>query len=259
MDRDREVAHWRLGNVGGPGAGEVSTDDAVGAVQRGAGPTGSAGYAVARLDQLDDVAGQPPAVGPVEPGDVDVYALRGREGGLQAEATELPNLVGKVGKDGGGMDGFVHDRRGEPEAFLPRHFTRGKDGAPDSVVPPITADSDRGDGMAMVHDPSGEPVYGFQSTLGSLNADGVDEDRSPPVMAATPPAVAYGEDATEVAAESSGDAVMREQLERDGYLPPVPYDPKPDGNRYAAMGDAVTVSVIEWIGHGLRVAVDEPA
>jgi hypothetical protein len=30
------------------------------------------------------------------------------------------------------------------------------------------------------------------------------------------------------------------------------YDPKPDGPRYAQMGNAVTVPVAEWIGHRLR-------
>lgn len=31
----------------------------------------------------------------------------------------------------------------------------------------------------------------------------------------------------------------------------VPFDPKPDGPRYAACGDAVTVSVATWIGRRL--------
>lgn len=39
----------------------------------------------------------------------------------------------------------------------------------------------------------------------------------------------------------------------------VPYDPPPDGPRYAAMGDAVTVNVIEWIGVRLRAAVERAA
>jgi site-specific DNA-cytosine methylase len=30
------------------------------------------------------------------------------------------------------------------------------------------------------------------------------------------------------------------------------YDPKPDGPRYAQMGNAVTVNVAEWIGHRLE-------
>jgi hypothetical protein len=35
-----------------------------------------------------------------------------------------------------------------------------------------------------------------------------------------------------------------------------PYDPKPDGPRYAAMGDAVTVPVIHWIGTRLLAAYE---
>lgn len=34
--------------------------------------------------------------------------------------------------------------------------------------------------------------------------------------------------------------------------PTCAYDPKPDGPRYAQMGNAVTVNVAEWIGHRLR-------
>lgn len=44
------------------------------------------------------------------------------------------------------------------------------------------------------------------------------------------------------------DVLLAIQLEADGFLPAVPLDLKPDGPRYAAMGDAVTVDVIEWIG-----------
>lgn len=33
--------------------------------------------------------------------------MRGREGGSQAEVTDLPNLRGHTGKDGGGHDGFI--------------------------------------------------------------------------------------------------------------------------------------------------------
>jgi DNA (cytosine-5)-methyltransferase 1 len=38
-------------------------------------------------------------------------------------------------------------------AFKPSHFTRGKDGAPSSVVPPLSADADRGDQEAVVLEP----------------------------------------------------------------------------------------------------------
>ena len=35
-------------------------------------------------------------------------------------------------------------------AFKPSHFTRGKDGAPSDVVPPLSADADKGDREAVV-------------------------------------------------------------------------------------------------------------
>jgi hypothetical protein len=43
----------------------------------------------------------------------------------------------------------------------------------------------------------------------------------------------------------------------DGIAPAdSPVDPVPDGPRYAAMGDAVTVNVIEWIGLRILSAGD---
>lgn len=39
--------------------------------------------------------------------EAEAVAMRGREGGSQAEMTGLPNLRGHTGKDGGGHDGFV--------------------------------------------------------------------------------------------------------------------------------------------------------
>lgn len=38
-----------------------------------------------------------------------------------------------------------------------------------------------------------------------------------------------------------------------------PFDPRPDGPRYSAMGDAVTVPVLEWIGRRVMGAVAEAA
>jgi DNA (cytosine-5)-methyltransferase 1 len=43
------------------------------------------------------------------------------------------------------------NRDGAPIAFKPAHYTRGKDGAPSGIVPPLTADADKGDQEAVVH------------------------------------------------------------------------------------------------------------
>lgn len=147
---------------------------------------------------------------------------------------------------------------------------------------------DRGDGHPM--------TYGFTSTLGSLDADGIVEDGTPPVMRSTPPAAVYasghpghwrpadeaapvrerdgkGDGATvvgtvrshprpgsntstEVLALAQHDQDLAEQLDRDGFLEAVPYDPTPDGPRYSAMGDAVTVNVLHWIAAGIVAEAD---
>ncbi len=36
-------------------------------------------------------------------------------------------------------------------AFKPSHFTRGKDGAPNEIVPPLSADADKGDQDTVIH------------------------------------------------------------------------------------------------------------
>jgi hypothetical protein len=38
-----------------------------------------------------------------------------------------------------------------------------------------------------------------------------------------------------------------------------PHDPLPDSPRYAAMGDAITVNVAEWIGVRLKFAMERDA
>jgi DNA (cytosine-5)-methyltransferase 1 len=49
---------------------------------------------------------------------------------------------------GGGKPG-----QGYPAvAFKPSHYTRGKDGAPSTVIPPLTADADKGDQDPVLHD-----------------------------------------------------------------------------------------------------------
>jgi hypothetical protein len=93
-------------------------------------------------------------------------------------------------------------------------------------------------------------VFGATFTGNDFSSE---EGMSPPVRAvgarhATP--LTYGQ---RLAPE---DYALAVQMEEDGWLPPVPFDPKPDGPRYAAMGDAVTVNVIEWIGVRLRAAVE---
>jgi DNA-cytosine methyltransferase len=55
-------------------------------------------------------------------------------------------------------------------AFKPSHFTRGKDGAPNEVAPPLTADADKGDQDTLVYNETGHEKWKAEPIAGSLNA-----------------------------------------------------------------------------------------
>lgn len=228
----------------------------------------------------------------------DYYAIRGRDGGVQLEGPTDPSVRAHVGADGGGHDHIVHDRRdedGQPKAFLPRHATRGKDGAPADTVPALTSEMDRGDGHPMVYSihPDAWSRSGDNATptpdarghvrlrdagLGIMEDESYALTRLPPAVGPVGPrtfdassthgheGVTTGRPNMSEPGESLGlttradryavfghglapeDLELAMRLERDGYVPAVPYDPAPDGRRYAAMGDAVTVNVAHWLG-----------
>lgn len=228
----------------------------------------------------------------VVPGEVEHYAVRGRDGGAQLEPTDLPNVRGHTGKDGGGHDHLIHDKRAE--AFLPRHFTRGKDGAPADIVPPMTKESDRGDGMALVHTYNVQPANMPADEFGSRN--GLEARETDHAETITAHQGRRSERGTLAAVPCIHPDAVRDGVSRtpgadaDGYVrqrdaglgviddgtsytlktgaPPavlapgiaegavVPIDLQPDGQRFAAMGDAVTVNVAEWIGVRLRAHLE---
>jgi DNA (cytosine-5)-methyltransferase 1 len=64
-------------------------------------------------------------------------AFRGRDGGNMAELGDDVSTTLRTG-DGGSDKPHVL-------AFKPSHYTRGKDGAPSEIHPPLTADADKGD------------------------------------------------------------------------------------------------------------------
>jgi DNA (cytosine-5)-methyltransferase 1 len=61
------------------------------------------------------------------------YVAYAIDGGNQAASEEVHHSL-RTGRDSG-----------DAVAFKPSHYTRGKDGAPSSVVPPLSADADKGD------------------------------------------------------------------------------------------------------------------
>lgn len=121
----------------------------------------------------------------------------------------------------------------EPKAFKASHFTRGKDGAPSDLAPPLSADADRGDQDTLV--------------VGTLNTR---TSRS-------------------VGADDAANGHMVPMAGRPRRLMPIECErlqgweddhtnvpnlkgkkPKPasDSERYRAIGNGVASPVVHWIG-----------
>lgn len=131
--------------------------------------------------------------------------------------------------------------------FKASHFTRGKDGAPSNVAPPLSADADRGD----------------QDTL-IFTGDGAVAD---PISASE--GRTYTHEGTTFRMHNCvgrGGVVRRltptecERLQGfpDGWTD-IPYrgGPAADGPRYKALGNSMAVPVMRWIGERIaQVDVD---
>ena len=157
------------------------------------------------------------------------------------------------------------------QAFKASHYTRGKDGRPSDVVPPLSADADKGDQDLLVFDT-------MQLTHPENRSNPQPGD---PCHALAPgaraPAIAFADVADPVAANqgrtytregthnfrlsnvaSTPTAIRRltplecERLQGfpDGYTA-IPYRGQhtaKDGPRYKALGNSMAVPVMQWIG-----------
>ena len=77
-------------------------------------------------------------------------------------------------------------RSGPVVSFKPSHYTRGKDGAPSDVWPPLSADADRGDQEALAFHHTQDPISGPVSPALGGTTDGmgvVGIDMAPTLMA----------------------------------------------------------------------------
>jgi len=61
----------------------------------------------------------------------------------------------------------------EATCFKPSHFTRGKDGKPSDVTPPLSADADKGDQDTLVATPAGFPDPAYAISAGAQGKGGV--------------------------------------------------------------------------------------
>lgn len=117
------------------------------------------------------------------------------------------------------------DGDGEPFVFEPRVGRNGR-GAPSEVVPALKREAGQtGRGDAAPH-----VVQSVRTAQTGANGIGIAEDEAHTLDG------------------SGGEAVAMSQ---PASGPASSFDPKPDGPRYAACGDAVTVPVAEWIGRRL--------
>lgn len=136
-------------------------------------------------------------------------------------------------------------------AFKASHFTRGKDGAPSEVCPPLSADADKGDQDTLVCAPTGIAFDARQDPVSNDHVAGALGSSSPQSQAVC---------------VAGGMAVRRltpvecERLQgfADGYTN-VPYRGKPaaDGPRYKALGNSMAVPCMAFLGRRIAVAIGE--
>ena len=125
-------------------------------------------------------------------------------------------------------------------AFKPSHFTRGKDGAPSELAPPLSADADRGDQDTLV----------FNTTQLSHPAN-----RSNPQPGDPCHTLNAGDHPPSIVTSYAVRRLTPRECERlqgfpDDYTD-IPWNRKPtspDGPRYRALGNSMAVPVLRWIG-----------
>lgn len=136
-------------------------------------------------------------------------------------------------------------------SFKPSHYTRGKDGAPAETFPPLSADADKGDQdpvvLAFSCKDYGGDLGPVSPPLRALNHDGSHANAGGQV------AILDGLRVRRITPREA----ERLQGFPDDYTA-VDYRGKPaaDGPRYRALGNAMAVPVMRWIGERIQ-AVDE--
>jgi site-specific DNA-cytosine methylase len=93
-----------------------------------------------------------------------------------------------------GDPAFTVSERGQAVAFKPSHYTRGKDGKPDEVAPPLSADADKGDQDTVIMRQS--IGFNWQNGGGYGNANdglGITEEGAGPLSRSQVPACVTGQ------------------------------------------------------------------
>ena len=132
-------------------------------------------------------------------------------------------------------------------AFKASHFTRGKDGAPSEIVPPLSADADKGDQDTLVAAVSTGRGWWSESGVGATVRAQESPNKADTLLAAATMAVRR---------------LTPRECERLQGFPDdwtaIAYRGKPaaDGPRYKALGNSMAVNVMRWIGE--RIAMQLP-
>ena len=171
-----------------------------------------------------------------------------------------------------------------PICFKPSHYTRGKDGAPGEIMPPLSADADKGDQDPVIFQPryarngrgapdtvagpltaqAGQTGKGDSAQCVAFAQNSRDELREMPyagALAAEPgmKQQSYVRNHTQVRRLTP---VECERLQGfpDNYTQIAwrGKDPAdcPDGPRYKALGNSMAVPVMRWIGERIQMVED---
>lgn len=180
---------------------------------------------------------------------------------------EMGTLRGGNGNTSGGVP-FL------PTAFKASHFTRGKDGAPSDLAPPLSADADRGDQDTLVlsiaqnqrgevrtsdviptlSGGGGKPGEGYPAIAtfepGSIARNAGPSGESSHVstlrahMGDNLPAIRHG---MQVRRLTPSECEALQGLPRGWTLVPYKGKPASDSPRYRAIGNGWAVPVVKWI------------
>jgi DNA (cytosine-5)-methyltransferase 1 len=170
------------------------------------------------------------------------FDLRGREGGAQFEG---PHDTASIrAASGGSSRSYVADAF----AFKASHFTRGKDGAPSDVVPPLSKEADKGDQDMLV-----------AFNIFPASGQGADLEAAPTEVSNALSAVQQGkrtDRGTRLAGTSGVRRLTPRECERlQGF--PDDWTALPgakDGPRYKALGNAFAVPMLKWVGQRIQLA-----
>jgi len=229
--------------------------------------------------------------------DVSPTLRAGTHDGSHANGGVMPAVAVRTAQTSANGHGVAEDvahtldgAQGQAIAFKPSHFTRNKDGAPSDIVPPLSADADKGDqdtviAFADVADPvaanqartyTREGAHNFRvsnvaiSFRSDASREGAALTPSPDaegrVRLRDPGFNVYEDVAPTLDATAPHGVGHRMQVRRltprecerlqgfpDDYTR-VPYRGKvaADGPRYKALGNSMAVPVVRWIGQRIH-------